>query len=219
LRRVLFAALAAAVLLTTAPAWAHEEIDPKTLSTGTPTFFTLSAANEKKVDLTKVVLTAPSGVPLGEAIHQPPGWTASKTDTAVTWTGGKVAPGEFDQWGFETDGADQPGQFTFTVTLGFADNSSEPVKVPVTVVAAESATPAVTPTTGQATVTTAGSATTPSTAATAAPASTTGKSNSASGKATAALILGAVALVLGLVALALAARRRPAAASGKTADW
>ena len=94
MRRVLFAALAAAVLLTTAPAWAHEEINPKTLSTGTPTFFTLSAANEKKVDLTKVVLTAPSGVPLGEAIHQPPGWTASKTDTAVTWTGGKVPTDE-----------------------------------------------------------------------------------------------------------------------------
>src|SRR5205814_1451958 len=109
LKRVLFAIAAAAVLLSAAPAWAHEEINPKTLPTGTPTFFTLSAANEKKVDLVKLVLTAPSGVPLGEATNAPPGWTASKTNTAVTWAGGKVAPGDFGQWGFETDGADQPG--------------------------------------------------------------------------------------------------------------
>ena len=70
--------LAATVIVVTAgSAWAHEEINPKSFPTGTPTFFTLSAADEQKVDLVKVVLTAPSGVPLGATTKEPSGWAES----------------------------------------------------------------------------------------------------------------------------------------------
>ena len=61
MRKMLLAATAVLCVLVAAPAWAHEEISPKIIGTGTPTFFTLSAANEKTSDLTRVVLTAPSG--------------------------------------------------------------------------------------------------------------------------------------------------------------
>ena len=46
------------VLATAAPAFAHEEINPRTVTVGQPTFLTLTAANEKTQPLTKVVLTA-----------------------------------------------------------------------------------------------------------------------------------------------------------------
>jgi hypothetical protein len=39
-------------------AWAHEEIRPNTFRTQTPTFFTISAADEQKVELVTLVLTA-----------------------------------------------------------------------------------------------------------------------------------------------------------------
>ena len=42
----LAASAVAFMTLLAAPAWAHEEINPKTVSTGTPVFLTLTAANE-----------------------------------------------------------------------------------------------------------------------------------------------------------------------------
>src|SRR5438552_387819 len=138
-RTLITSALAAVVIAVTAGgAWAHEEINPKSFPTGTPTFFTLSAADEQKVDLVKVVLTAPSGMPLGVTTKEPSGWTVDKSDTAITWTAGNgagVKPDHFDQWSFETDGADQPGTFIFKVALTFADGKTDDVQVPVTVVA------------------------------------------------------------------------------------
>ena len=169
------------VLLWAAPAWAHEEINPKIIGTGTPTFFTLSAANEKTSDLTKVVLTAPSGTDFGEATRSPAGWTVNRTDTVITWTGGKVAPGAFEQWGFEIEGADQPGTLSFKVTLT-AGGAGDDVTVPVTVVAGSGAS--------------AGADT-----------SLNGKVSSARSRSNTALALGVIALVLALVALVLVSVR------------
>src|SRR5438034_461556 len=140
-RRTTPALAGAAVLmaLAAAPALAHEEINPATVQTGKPTFFTLSAANEKQAPITKVVVKAPAGTALGEATRSPAGWTAQRTESSVTWTGGKVAPETFEQWGFEIEGADQPGTLTFAVALT-AGGDSENVKVPVTVVAAGAGT-------------------------------------------------------------------------------
>src|SRR3954454_10202066 len=158
------AAAVALVVAGAAPALAHEEIRPDTIQTGKPAFFTLFAANEKQADLTKVVVTAPAGTKLGETTQSPPGWTAAVTDTTVTWTGGKVAPNTFEQWGFEIDGADQPGTINFKVTMTAGD--SEDVTVPVTVVAAGSAaTPGTTATTSGASVTTVSPSTTVTAAA------------------------------------------------------
>jgi hypothetical protein len=136
IRRTLlgFGAAGAAVLMFAAPATAHEEINPSTFPTGKPTFFTLTAANEKKSDLTKIGVTAPAGTPFGTTTHSPPGWTVARSDTAITWTGGKVAPDNFDQWGFEIEGADQPGAIKYTVNMGFADGSTDNVEVDVNAV-------------------------------------------------------------------------------------
>ena len=173
-----------ALVATAAPAWSHEEINPKTFPTGQPSFFLLSAANEKKTNLTKVVLTAPKEVPFGGTTKEPSGWTVSATDTAITWTAtsGGVKPDAFEQWGFETDGADQPGTFTFKAALSYADGTTDNVDVPVTAVFGTGA------------------------GASAAKPSQT--------RATAALVVGIVALVLAIVALALSARRRAGATAG-----
>ena len=197
--------VAAVVAGLATPALAHEEINPKSFPTGQPTFFTLTAANEQKVNLVKIVLHAPAGTPFGETTRSPAGWTVAATDDTITWTGGAVKPDAFDTWGYEIDSADQPGTLAYKVTLGFADGKSDDVEVDVTATAA-GATGA--GSASSTTVTTA--ATTPTTAP--AGGASSGKGGSDDGKAKAALAISIVALVVAAVALALAGRRRPGTA-------
>lgn len=131
--------LASAIAMTVAtPAWAHEEISPQTFRTGQPTYFTFSAANEKAVGLIKVTLAAPNGLPFGATTREPSGWTVVRTDQSITWSGGSVAPDHYEQWGFEVEGADQPGTVAYHATLTFADGTTDSVEVDTTAVGAPS---------------------------------------------------------------------------------
>ena len=193
MKRLVMTLAVLTTVLGASPAWAHEEINPKSFPTGTPTFFTLSAANEEKADLTKVTLSAPSGVNFGATTKEPPGWTVSKTDSVLTWTGGAVKPDTFEQWGYEIDSADQPGNLTYKVTLGFADGKTDDVNVVVTAIVRT---------------------TTPVTAKASAPI------KKDEGRANVALGIGIAALVLALVSGGLALRRRSGAVTtGTEQDW
>jgi uncharacterized protein YcnI len=177
-----------------APAWAHEEITPSTFPVGKPVFLSLTAANEKQVRLTKLTLGAPQGLAFGETTRSPAGWTSSRTDTAVTWTGGFIDPDRFDSFGFEIEGADQPGPLDYKATLSYADGTNDDVTVQVAAVAAGSS------------------------------ASTSSSSGSSgSGRADAALAVGVVALLCAAAALVRSGRgARPesgATAAGGEQDW
>jgi hypothetical protein len=119
-----------------APARGHEEITPPTFRVGTPTFLTLTVANEKQVKLTRLTLGAPAGATPGETTRDPAGWTSSRTGAAVTWTGASVEPGRFESFGFEVDEVEQPGILAYKATLGYADGTSEDATVEVTATAA-----------------------------------------------------------------------------------
>jgi len=208
-----------------APASAHEEITPKTFPTGQPTFFTLTAANEEKADLVKIVLNAPPGVAFGETTRSPAGWSVNRTDSTITWTGGAVKPDTFDTWGYEIDSADQPGTLAYKVTLAFADGKSHDVEVDVTATApgTTGATGAI-PTSSSATVTTGAGA--PSAAQPGAANSGRSSGGGSDGTAKAALALAIVALLVAAGALAVGARQRsprpPAGgggAGGAAQDW
>ena len=184
-----FGLVVAVALAGAAPALAHEELNPAIITTGQPTFFTLSAANEEKVELVKVTVIAPKGVPFGTTTRTPPGWTAAPDgDNAISWSasaGQGVHPDLFETWGFETDGANQAGVATYKVGLTFADGKTKDVNVPVTV-------------------------TTP--AAPKTETSRTPKDN----ESPVALVLSAVALGVAAIALVVSATRRKA--SPATAD-
>jgi hypothetical protein len=197
----LVAAGAAALLCVLAlPASAHEEINPSMPVTGKPTYFTLSAANEQKVDLVAVTVVAPSAAPFGEATRAPSGWTVDKSDTKITYKGGSLKPNDFENFGFETEGIDQPGTLDYKVTLQFADGKTDDVTVPVQAVAPD----ATTPTTATSATTVAGSAT----------ASSSSDSDS-NGVAIAALVVAILALLVALLAIPFAGRRRgPAVDAG-----
>jgi hypothetical protein len=211
------ALVAAAVLLlaavaTAGPAWAHQEIAPTSFPTSRPAFLTLTVANERSADLTRVTLTAPAGGSFGPATRPPAGWTAERAPTEITWSGGTVAPGTFEQWGFEVNAVDQPGALSYSVNLGYADGASGDAAVEVTAVAA-GAEP-VPPTTPTPTI---GAGSPPTTVAAPTPAAgATAEDTESDGLAGAALLVAIGAALLALVAIVMAARRRrPATAAGK----
>lgn len=207
MRRLTTCVLAVAtVLLHAGAASAHEEITPASVPTGKPAFLVLSAANEAKVDLVRLILTAPAGLAFGATTREPPGWTVSRTDQLVTWSAGALKPDHFEQWGFEIEGADQPGTLTWTVTMAFADGSSEQARVAVTAGGGSAATSAptttVTPAAGH-------------------PGSSSSDSG-AQGRANLALVLAVVAALAALGALVragTAGRGRRAAAPADAQDW
>jgi hypothetical protein len=113
----------------------------------------------------------------------------------VVWTGGSVDPDHFESFGFEIEGADQPGALDYKATLSYADATNDDVTVQVTAVAAGSS----------------------------ASSSSSSSSTSGSGRANAALAVGAVALLAAAAALVRSGRgARPdpgATAPGGEQDW
>lgn len=212
--------LAGVVALSAAPAWAHDEITPNTVPTGKPVFLTVASANERSVDMTSITVTAPAGVSLGRATRQPPGWTAQRSDAAVTWTGGAVAAENFEEWGFEVEEVGQPGPLRWSVASGFANGTSDTHEVEVVAVAAGAEpVPSVTqpgasaPTTLTAVATTVPGATAAS------------GGNGDDDRATVALVVGIAAAVLAVVAMVMSARARRSPARGRSGpaeggqDW
>jgi uncharacterized protein YcnI len=202
-----------ALMVSAAPARAHEEISPRTFPVGQSAFLTLIVANESSGDVGRIALRSPAGLALGAATRSPPGWTAAVNGSTVTWTGGALKPGTFETYGFETEGADQPGTFTYSVTSTNAAGRDDTHEVAVTATAPDAGGPA-----------TATSSPATGTAAPAAPVTTgaaagngggSGGDSDGSGLAAGALAVSIVALlVAGAALLRAGGRARPASSPG-----
>jgi uncharacterized protein YcnI len=220
LRSMLVAAIGAiAVLAAAAPALAHEEISPNTLTVGQPAYVSLTVANEKDVKLVKIQLEAPKTVEFGTLLEGKDGWATTRSSFRMTWDG-TVKPENFESFRYEIEGPDQAGTLTYKITLSYADGTSEEHEVDVTAVAAGAGTG-----TSATTVTTATPTSGPPTTA-AAPADSGSGSDGDSGTAKAALAVSIVALLVAAGALAVGARRSGAnrasgggAEPGAAQDW
>jgi hypothetical protein len=139
-------------------------------------------------------------VAFGATTKDPAGWTVNRTDQVITWSGGSVKPDRFEQWGFEIEGADQPGTLTYKATLGYADGKSDNVSVDVNAVVASS---------GSASTTSGGS---------------NSRANAALAVGVIALVLGAGGLLVGLRSRTASAPAGPEASkagpgTSKAQDW
>ncbi|GAA4603454.1 hypothetical protein GCM10023195_11450 [Actinoallomurus liliacearum] len=110
--------VAAAIVALAVPASAHVTINPSTAEPGGYGAFNIRVPNEEPdADTTKVQLYLPTDHPIASVSVQPlPGWTAEVTKsrlpkpikveggelteavTAITWSGGKIEPGQFQQF-------------------------------------------------------------------------------------------------------------------------
>ncbi|MBY8879198.1 YcnI family protein [Actinacidiphila acidipaludis] len=118
-RAAAVAALAGGVVLLSAvPAFAHVTVQPNTAAKGSYSTVAFKVPNEQdKASTVRVEVNLPADHPIASVSLQPvPGWTAQvttsklttplKTDdgtvdqavTKIVWTGGKIAPGQFQQF-------------------------------------------------------------------------------------------------------------------------
>ncbi|WP_225844950.1 YcnI family protein [Streptomyces sp. HPF1205] len=118
-RAVTVAALAgSAVLLTAVPAFAHVTVQPDTAAKGSYSTVDFKIPNEEdSASTVKIEVFLPTDHPIASVSLQPvPGWTAQvatsklatplKTDdgtvtqavSKITWSGGKIGPGQFQQF-------------------------------------------------------------------------------------------------------------------------
>lgn len=132
MRRFLTAAVAATLSLAPAvPALAHVTVQPNEAPAGSFYRFVVRVPNERDdADTTKVEVQFPTNVT--NASFQPkPGWNyevkMTKLDEpievfgeevdevvgSVTWSGGSIAPGEFDEFGFSIRTPDEPTELEF----------------------------------------------------------------------------------------------------------
>ena len=120
---IAFAATAAAMVLLAAPALAHITVTPDSVPAGSTTVLTFHVPNEEsKADTVKVDVQIPTTHPIAQLLVQPvPGWSVSvKTITLakplttddgtfnqavseVTWSGGKILPGQFQSFTISAD--------------------------------------------------------------------------------------------------------------------
>jgi len=214
----------AGALVGVPAASAHVTVNPNEVAADSFSRFAIRVPNERpNGDTTKIVVRLPKGL-FFVSFQPKPGWKRTvkmeKLDppvelfgemqtervATVTWEGGKIAPGEFDEFGMSAKVPDAPGQ-----TLAFPANQTYSNDDVVRWIGApDSDTPASRVTLGpkeseEATATTAepASATTASTASDDDDGSTMEKL---------ALGFGIAGLIAGLAALALTLFRRPRAA-------
>ncbi|WP_327290011.1 YcnI family copper-binding membrane protein [Streptomyces sp. NBC_01198] len=108
----------ATVLLAAVPAFAHVTVQPNTATKGSYSTIAFKVPNERDGASTiKIEVNLPTDHPIASVSLQPvPGWTGQvttsklatpiKTDdgtvdqavTKITWSGGKIAPGQFQQF-------------------------------------------------------------------------------------------------------------------------
>ena len=224
MKRTLTLLAIAGALVGVPAARAHVTVNPNEVPADSFSRFAIRVPNERpNGDTTKIVVRLPKGL-FFVSFQPKPGWkrtvTMEKLDApvelegemqtervaTVTWEGGTIAPGEFDEFGISAKVPDAPGQ-----TLAFPANQTySNGEVVRWIGAADSETPASRVTLGAKEAEEATSTTAEPASATTASTASDGDDDSNTDKL--ALGFGIAGLIAGLAALAVTLFRRPRAA-------
>jgi uncharacterized protein YcnI len=234
---------AGTALLAAAPAAAHVTLNPNTVPADSFSRFAIRVPTERPDAATvRVTVQLPEGL-FFVSFQPKPGWnrtvTMEKLDppvevfgepvservASVTWAGGEIAPGEFDEFGMSAKVPDEAGaELVFPAVQEYSSgeivrwigppDADEPAPR-VTLEAAEAeegghseGEATATTTTGEETTATA----TAESEKQPAPAAAEASDDESDDRATVALVLGIAGLVAGLAGLGVALLRRPRAA-------
>lgn len=126
------------ICMIAAPAFAHVTIQPSEGPVGAFLKFAIRVPNESDVPNSKVVVTFPENL-IFVSFQPKEGWTRKVTtktleepieasgatidevvDT-VTWSGGAINPGEFDEFYFSAKVPDEPGELEFSAEETYDD--------------------------------------------------------------------------------------------------
>ena len=111
----------AAALVTATAASAHVTLNPEKAPADSFTHFALRVPTEEDVPTVKVSVQLPEG--LDEVSFQPkPGWKRTQSGRVVTWSGGEIGVGGFDEFGLSTHLPNTPGTtLVFPATQTYAN--------------------------------------------------------------------------------------------------
>ena len=112
---------AVAALAFAATASAHVTMNPEKAPADSFTAFQIRVPTEENVPTVKLSIQLPEG--LDEVSFQPkPGWTRTQNGRVVTWSGGKIGVGEFDEFGISIHLPNTPGKtLVFPATQTYAN--------------------------------------------------------------------------------------------------
>jgi uncharacterized protein YcnI len=108
---------------------AHAVVYPRTVNANSYEKFILRVPVEKESATVKVRVEMPAGFVVSR-VKPLPGWTyqvekgADNTVKAITWSGGQIAPGEFQEFEFQGKTAANAGKYAFPVHQTYADGET-----------------------------------------------------------------------------------------------
>ena len=131
LRAGVLLAVPAAALVTASSAWAHAHVSPPVVLAKESQVFTLAVPNEKDdANTTEVEVTPPAGFAI-DSFAPSPGWKREVQSTGsgeeavverVTWSGGRLTPGEASNFAF-LGSTDSAKTYEFKVRQTYSDGS------------------------------------------------------------------------------------------------
>ncbi len=123
LKKAVAAGIVAALSLFFVPglAGAHATVQPRVVTAGSYEVFVLRVPNEKEVPTVEVRVEVPEGFAVSR-VKPVPGWNYEftrgadgRTVTAITWSGGKILDGEFQDFEFQGKTHATPGRYAWRV--------------------------------------------------------------------------------------------------------
>lgn len=132
MRKTLTALATVAALLLALPgvAGAHATVYPRSMNANSFEKFILRVPVEKESDTVKVRVEVPEGFTVSR-VRPLAGWSCAvektadgKSVKAITWSGGKIAPGEFQEFEFQGKTAENPGKYAFLAYQTYADGET-----------------------------------------------------------------------------------------------
>ena len=106
-------------------AYAHVVVSPEEVPPGEYEKLTVSVPTEREVPTTGVRLEVPEGFEV-LGVQPEPGWSYdfeedAGTITAITWSGGEIAPREFQEFRFQTRTPQEGGEFAWNAFQTYED--------------------------------------------------------------------------------------------------
>lgn len=120
LRVALFCALL--TLTFSGAAWAHVEVAPGEVRSGSEETFTVDVVGEKEVPAVEVRVGIPPGF---EVLDAPTteGWESGTEDGALVWSGGEIGEDRAAQFAFEARTPEEAGEFSWNGFVTYEDGS------------------------------------------------------------------------------------------------
>lgn len=116
--------------LVSSVAGAHAVVYPKTATAGSYEKFIMRVPTEKASATIKVKVEIPAGFEV-RRVKPMPGWTYEmekaadgKLAKSITWSGGKILAGEFQEFEFQGKTAKDPGKYAFRAWQTYEDGET-----------------------------------------------------------------------------------------------